>query len=314
MVIMRHANLRKLDLNLLLLFETLMEEGSVTHVAERLFLTQAGVSHALTRLRTILKDELFVRNKGRMQPTARAMALAGPLKDALNMLDAALNPTDFNPAESKQTFRLVGTDYFATVILPKLIARLEKESPHADLRILSNSMGDVGAMLSSNDVDFAIGLKSRMTNLMRSECHMATLLEDEYVCVLRKGHEFARIPLTKSRYLKSKHILFSPTGSADYGIETYLRPMGIPRHIGVILSHHLAAPLILQNSDMIMTVPKRLAQFYVSHYDVRIVPLPLKMPPISIKILWNSQFDDHPAYRWFRSLIADICATINKPR
>lgn len=314
MVIMRHTNLRKLDLNLLLLFEALMEERSVTHAAKRLFLTQAGVSHALTRLRTILKDELFVRGKGRMQPTARAMALAGPLKDALIMLDAALNPADFDPAESNQTFRLVGTDYFATVVLPNLIFRLEKEAPHVDLRILSNSLGDVGAMLASNDVDFAVGFKNRMTMLIRSDCHAATLFEDEYVCVLRKGHEFARMPLTRTRYLQSKHILFSPTGNADYGVETYLRPMGIRRHIGVILSHYLAAPLILQNTDLIMTAPKRLAQFYVNRYDVRIVPLPLKMPAISIQVVWSSQFDEHPAYRWFRSLIADVCTTIGKRR
>jgi DNA-binding transcriptional LysR family regulator len=314
MEIMRHANLRKLDLSLLLLFEALMEERSVTRAGNRLLLTQAGVSHALTRLRSTLKDELFIREKGQMRPTARAMALAAPLKEALNMLEAALNPTDFNPAKSKQTFRLIGTDYFATVVLPSIILRLEREAPHVDLRILSNSLGDVGAMLCSNDVDFAVGFKNRMTSLIRSECTAATLFEDEYVCVLRKGHEFAQRRLTKARYLDSKHILFSPTGSADYGVETYLRPMGIKRHIGVILSHYLAAPLILQNSDMIMTAPKRLAQFYVKHYSVRIAPLPLKISPISIQLVWNSQFDNHAAYRWFRFLIANVCRSVSRSR
>lgn len=309
---MRHTNLQKLDLNLLLLFEALMEEGSVTRAAKRLLLTQAGVSHALTRLRNILKDELFIRSKGRMEPTARAIALAGPLRDALARLDAALNPSDFDPAQSHQMFRLVGTDYFATVVLPGLVFRLEKEAPQVDLRILSNSLGDVGAMLSSNDVDFAAGLfKNRMSSVIRKDCNSVTLFEDDYVCVMRRDHALAEGKLTKARYLKGKHILFSPTGSPDYGIEKYLRPLGIERHIGVVLSHYLAGPLILQNSDMIMTVPARLADFYVKRYEVQVAPLPIKVPPIAIQLVWNSRFDEHPAYRWFRSLIADVCQSIN---
>ena len=310
---MRHTNLQKLDLNLLLLFEALMEEGSVTGAAKRLLLTQAGVSHALTRLRAVLKDDLFIRSKGRMQPTARAVALAEPLRDALVQLDAALNPSAFDPAQSRQIFRIVATDYFATIVLPSLIFRLEKEAPQVDLRILSNSLGDVGAMLSSSDVDFAAGLfKNRMTGAMRADCSSTTLFHDKYVCVMRKDHALAHKTLTKARYLAGKHILFSPTGSLDYGIEKYLRPIGVQRHIGVVLSHYLAAPLILQNSDMIMTVPGRLADFYVSRYKVRVAPLPLKVPPIAIQFVWNSRFDDHPAYRWFRSLVAEVCSNIGK--
>ena len=290
-----------------------MEEGSVTRAAKRLLLTQAGVSHALTRLRSVLKDELFIRGKGRMEPTARAVALAGPLREALAQLDAALNPAEFEPAKSQQIFRIVATDYFATIVLPGLIVRLEKEAPEVDLRILSNSLGDVGAMLSNGEVDFAAGLfKNRMTGAMRADCSSTTLFEDDYVCILRKDHPLAIKPLTRARYLASKHILFSPTGSLDYGIEKYLRPIGIERHIGVVLSHYLAAPLILQNSDMIMTVPARLADFYVSRYKVRVAPLPLKVPPIAIQLVWNSRFGDHPAYRWFRSLVAEVCATIGK--
>lgn len=310
---MRHTNLRKLDLNLLLLFEALMEEGSVTRAAQRLLLTQAGVSHALTRLRSLLNDELFIRGKGGMEPTARAIALAGPLREALAQLEAALNPAEFEPAQSQQIFRIVSTDYFATIVLPSLVVRLEKEAPQIDLRILSNSLGDVAAMLSSGEVDFAAGLfKNRMSGQMRRDCNSTTLFEDAYVCVMRKDHALSRQTLTKARYLAAKHILFSPTGSLDYGVEKYFRPIGIQRQIGVVLSHYLAAPLILQNSDMIMTVPARLAEFYVSRYKVRVAPLPVKVPPIAIQLVWNSRLGEHPAYRWFRALVAEICSKIEK--
>src|ERR1700754_779016 len=105
-----------------------------------------------------------------MEPTARAMALAGPLREALGQLDAALNPAEFEPAKSQQIFRIVSTDYFATIVLPDLIVRLEKEAPQVDLRILSNSLGDVGAMLSNGEVDFAAGLfKNRMTKAVRAD-------------------------------------------------------------------------------------------------------------------------------------------------
>lgn len=308
---MRYANLQRLDMNLLLVFDGLMEERSVTRTAERLLLTQAGVSHALGRLRSLLKDELFVRSKGAMQPTLRASALANPVRNALMQLNTALDPEDFDPKTSTQMFRLVASDYFTTIALPKLAERLENDAPNIDLRIVPISIGSLQELLANNDVEFAAGtLRSRITAKFSTECTLSKLFDDNYVCVMRRNHPLARAKLTKARYLASKHILFSPTGKVELGIERYLRPIGIKRNIGLILCHYLAAPLILERSDMIMTAPRRMAKFYAEKYGVHLAPLPITIPPAQFQLAWNSRFTQHPAYRWFRSAISSVCSTL----
>jgi DNA-binding transcriptional LysR family regulator len=163
-------------------------------------------------------------------------------------------------------------------------------------------------MLSNNDIEFAAGIfKNRITNTFSSECALSTLFSDSYVCVMRSDHPLAKAKLTKARYLASKHILFSPAGKAEFGIERYLQPMGIQRRIGIILCHYLAAPLILERSDMIMTAPRRMAKFYASKYGVHLAPLPIAIPTAQIQLVWNSRFTQHPAYKWFRSVISDVC-------
>jgi DNA-binding transcriptional LysR family regulator len=308
---MRHTNLQKLDMNLLLVFDGLMEERSVTRTAERLRLTQAGVSHALGRLRLLLKDDLFVRSKGAMQPTARASALAMPVRNALAQLNAALDPHDFDPKTSTQMFRLVASDYFTTVALPKLVERLENEAPKIDLRIVPISINNLQELLANNDIEFAAGtLRSRITAKFSTDCTVSKLFDDDYVCVMRRNHPLAKSNLTRARYLASKHILFSPTGNVEYGIERYLRPIGIRRNIGLILCHYLAAPLILERSDMIMTAPRRIAKFYAGKYAVHLAPLPVAIPSAQFQLAWNSRFTQHPAYKWFRSVVSDVCSKL----
>lgn len=308
---MRHTNLQRLDMNLLLVFDALMEERSVTRVAERMSLTQAGVSHALARLRDLLGDELFVRRKGTMEPTSHASALAAPVSAALTELNAALDPSTFEPSRSTGIFRLIATDYFATLVLPALVRRLEHDAPGIDLRIISNSIASIPAMLANNDIEFAVGIfKNRLSVALPSECEVSTLFTDKYVCVMRRGHPLTRGRLTKARYLEAKHILFSPTGSAEFGIERYLQPIGIHRRIGLILSHYLAAPLILQESDMVMTVPRRMAEFYRTQYSVHIARVPIHVPPAPVQLAWNARFSQHPAYKWLRSIVEEISSTL----
>jgi DNA-binding transcriptional LysR family regulator len=242
-----------------------------------------------------------------MQPTSRAVALAAPVRTALTELNAALNASDFEPRRSTATFRLIATDYFSTLVLPALVRRLEHEAPEIDLRIVPNSVGSVLAMLTNNDVEFAAGIfKNRLNVSNSSECEASTLFTDKYVCVMRRDHPFAREQLTKGRYLKAKHIHFSPTGSVEAGIERYFRPIGVQRRIGLIVSHYLAAPLVLEKSDMIMTVPQRMAKFYKRQYSVHMARLPIQIPPLPIQLAWNVRFSQHPAYKWLKSLIEEI--------
>jgi DNA-binding transcriptional LysR family regulator len=308
---MRPKNLRQLEMTLLLVFDALLDEGSVTRTAKNLGLTQAGVSHALGRLRQLFGDPLFVRANGLMQPTARALEVADSIKDALARLTTALAPSEFNPRTCTETFRLLATDYFAQVALPGLVSRLEREAPATELRVISNGFGEAGAMLDNNRIDFAAGIfKNRLQGGEKSRYSTLTLFEDKYVCVLGRNHPFASKRMSKSQYLAAKHILFSPTGKAESGVERYFGPMGIRRDIALILNHQLAAPEILQRSNMIMTISSRIAQLYVEKFDLCMKPLPIQLPATPVQLIWSAHFNDYPPNAWFRSLIVDACADI----
>jgi DNA-binding transcriptional LysR family regulator len=305
---MRYTNLGRLDINLLLVFDALLEQRSVTSAARSLGLTQAGVSHALARLRQSLGDQLFVRTKHGMQPTPRALSLAAPLSDALVRLNLALSPSDFDPSRSTETFRLLASDYFATLVLPGLIRRLQREAPLIDVRVVPNSYGDVSELIKNNEIHFAAGLfKNRMSGSLGRHCDVLTLFDDSYVCVMRKDHPLAEKQMSKKAYLACNHILFSPTGNAEFGVERYLRPLGIRRHISLITCHYLAAPAIVQDSDLVLTISSRIAGLYVDKFGLHMKPLPFKLPSTPVQLVWNSRFNSYPPYSWFRSLILDLC-------
>jgi DNA-binding transcriptional LysR family regulator len=298
-------------MNLLLVFDALLEQRSVTRAAKSLGLTQAGVSHALARLRQILGDDLFVRAKGGMQPTARALALATPLTDALSRLNLALVPSEFDPAQSTETFRVLASDYFTTLVLPKLVNRIQHEAPFVDLRIVPNSYGEIRELIETGEIDFAAGIfKNRMKFSLGPQCESLTLFEDSYVCVMRRDHPLAGKRISRTAYLAGKHILFSPTGNAEFGVERYLRPLGVQRRISLIMSHYLAAPVILRNSDLILTISGRMARFYAETFGLLTLPLPIDLPPTPVQLTWNSRFNNYPPYTWFRSVVSDISGAL----
>jgi DNA-binding transcriptional LysR family regulator len=290
-----------------------MNERNVTRAAQKLNLSQAGMSHALARLRTSLGDELFVRRHGSMEPTPRAVRLKAPLEDALARLNAALSAEEFSPENSKRTFRIVATDYFSSLYLPHLIRKLETIAPDTEIKMISNRSSAIESTLSRNEVDFAIGnYKNRMTASSPLEFKALDLHEDSYVCLMREDHPIARKTMSQKMYLEAKHMHLSPTGDSEYGIERYLTPRGFRRKIGLTINHYLVAPLILEKSDMIWTAPERIARHFQRTYALRVKKVPISIPPAVLQIVWASEYGDSPAHAWMRDLIKETCITTNK--
>lgn len=305
---MNHVHLRQLDLNLLLVFDALMTERSVTRAGESLLLTQGAVSHGLRRLRNVLGDELFVRSKDGMNPTARALELAVPLAEVLSRLNAAFGPVTFDPASSDHTFRIASTDYFATLVLPRLVKRVEAQAPKVNLRILPHTVANVPALLDNHQAEFAVGFfQNSLRDMLPAHCESVELSRDEMVCVMRRDHLLAK-GLSFEKYLAATHLLFSLTGDVSSAVDRQLAKKKRSRRIGVTISHYLAAPLILQSSDMIMTVPGRMAQLYVDKYDLIQTAAPVDLPPAPTQLVWNSRLNRHEAHAWMRSLIVDVSA------
>jgi DNA-binding transcriptional LysR family regulator len=310
---MQHMNLKNLDLNLLLLFDVLMNERNVTKAAQKLNLSQAGMSHALARLRASLGDELFVRRQGNMQPTPRAVRLKAPLEDALARLNAALSADEFSPENSKRTFRIIATDYFSSLFLPNLIRKLEAIAPDTEIKMIANRSSTIESTLSRNEVDLAIGnYKNRMTASFPLEFKALDLYEDSYVCLMRKDHPMARKTMSRELYLDAKHVHLSPTGDSEYGIERYLTPRGFRRRIGLTINHYLVAPLVLEKSDMIWTAPERIARHFLKNYSLCVKKMPISIPPAVLQIVWATEYGDSLAHHWLRDLIKETCVTTNE--
>lgn len=204
---MNDVHFHNLDLNLLRVFEALIEERSATRAGSRLGLTQSAISHALNRLRYVLKDDLFVRGPDGMQPTDRAAEIAPRLRQGLLQLQLALTPSEFVPATTDRRFTVTCTEYAGAVLLPHLIARLRAEAPRASLTVLPANLG-VAETVRSGRADLAIGSFRRAPEWFASE----TLMTETRVWVLSADHPAAGDELTLERLVALPHLVISATG------------------------------------------------------------------------------------------------------
>src|SRR4051794_39570019 len=255
---MSELHFNTLDLNLLRVLDTLLEERSVTRTGERLGLTQSAVSHALNRLRHALHDELFVRGPDGMRPTPRATSMAPHLRQALLQLQHGLAGTEFVAAKSDRQFTIACNDYACAAIVPGLMAKLRLQAPRAALRIHPSDLG-VAEALDSGRVDLAIGGFGRVPE--RYGCEV--LFEETMVWVLSEDNPASRAPLTLERLAQLPHLIIALSGEdgravdgvvPDRGLErqvmrddagafqSALSARGLRRRIGLTVPHVLAAP------------------------------------------------------------------------
>ncbi len=285
-----------LDLNLLRVFEALMEERSATRAGSRLGLTQSAISHALNRLRYVLKDELFVRGPEGMQPTERAAEIAPRLRQGLLQLQLALSPSEFIPERTDRRFTIACTEYAGAVIIPPLIARLRREAPHASLNILPSNQG-VAETLRCGRADLAIGSFRRFPDWFESE----TLLRETRVWCLGADNPAAAGGLTLERLAQLPHLVIAATGEDERAIEGYvvdhglerlvtrsdagvlqgaLAARGLRRDIAVTTPHFLAALSAVSQSDIAALLPRRLATAFVGLYRLALFDPPYEFAAV----------------------------------
>ncbi len=221
---MNDLHFHTLDLNLLRVFDTLIEERSVTRAGERLGLSQSAISHALNRLRYVLHDELFVRVADGMRPTPRAAEIAPRLREGLLQLQLALGPTEFVPEQTERRFTIACGEYVGTVLVPGFIARVRTLAPNAELRIRPSNMGVTEALLAGR-IDLAIGSFRRVPEPFVCE----TLFQETRVWVLSADHPAADGELTLERLASLSHLIISATGEDEHAINGYVSDHGLER-------------------------------------------------------------------------------------
>jgi LysR family transcriptional activator of mexEF-oprN operon len=303
-----HANLSRLDLNLLIAFDALLAEGSVTRAAERVGIGQPSMSHALGRLRRLLKDELFIRAPDGVRPTPRAQALAAPIRVALSAIqEMLLQGQGFAPAEAERTFLLGMPDSVEVALLPRLLAHLETEAPKVRVRIRAIDRFEVLEQLDRDRLHLAVsGL------LTEGAVHhkRRRLYGTNYLCLYDPARLPLAPPLTLEDYVAVPHVLGSPRGDAHGVVDDALAPLGLRRTIAVTTPHFAAVPFHLKGARLLSTVPQPAARIFAERFGLATSPVPVALPDFAVSMLWHASYDHDPAHRWLRGTVARLAAEL----
>ena len=295
---MNILKLSSTDLNLLPVFQVLLEERSVTKAAGRLGLTQPAVSRNLARLRELFNDPLFTRTPKGLNPTPRAVVLSLQLQQSMQGVFDLVEPAVFDPLSTTKTFRLATTDYGAHVLLPNVVKRLYREAPNISLELIPWKEG-AQKTLSEDNVDLATCTSDDLPLGVYSR----TLGEDEFVCVMRKSHPCVETKLTLKNYIKASHALITMGGSHKSVIDCILEKSGLTRRIALRSPHFVAALALVAQNNLLLTIPYGLAKSFASHYNLSISPFPGEKPRLSHSIIWHERNKQDPAHAWFRKLV-----------
>lgn len=310
-------NFASLDLNLLRVFDAMMLELSTVRAGERIGLSQPAVSSALSRLRHALGDELFVRDGNRMLPTARAVELQGVVREALARVEDALSAaTTFDPATSAQSFMMVGSDYFSTLLMPQLAARLSRLAPSATFQMIDAPSSGAFAVLSEGRADLVVDRKLETPEWIASR----RLFNSWLVCVARRSHPLlaaagvapgAQIPLDV--FCNAPHVLRSADGTKAGTIEPALTRLGLRRRIVMTVPHFQAVALAVAGSDLIGSLPVRFARLVADQFGLDMYMPPFESPSMEVTMYWHRRMDRDAASVWLRGHVADILDFDDEP-
>ncbi|MEB7599697.1 LysR family transcriptional regulator [Raoultella terrigena] len=298
-----------IDLNLLAAFDALMSECNVTRAATRVGVSQPAMSAALSRLRKLLGDPLFLRSAEGLLPTPRARELAEPISQALRQLEATLvRKPDFVPAVAKLTVNLGLSDYPAFVVLPALLEALAEQAPGISVNVHAfNDRDHAVDLLDAGAIDVAIGVPPT-----HSDGRILTrpILRDEFVTIIASKHPAARRGMNMKTYLSLPHALASPEGQRHGLVDQALAQLGQQRTLALTLPHMFALPAIVARTGMTATVMKRVALQSPAGRQLAFFPPPVTLPEIVFYLIWHRRSDGHQAQKWLRTLIESIALAL----
>jgi len=298
---MRH---HRLDLNLLVALDALLEEASVSRAAERVFLSQPAMSHALGRLREHFDDELLVLVGRGMVLTEKAESLKGEVRGILLRIQAVTRPTDrFEPATVKRHFRIAASDYFGSVAMPRLVADLAREAPSVTLELLPFSPR-VSEEVERGEVDFLIA-----PSLYVAQGHPSRVLfQDEWVCIAWTENTRLNKRLSREQFRALEHVVKRENHPAFPPLDKLaLDRAGLARKVGVSLPQYVSLPLAVVGTDRIATIQGRLAQQAARSLPLRIFKCPVAIPALHESMQWHTMRETDRGHEWMRHRVAAIC-------
>jgi DNA-binding transcriptional LysR family regulator len=294
-------NWNSFDLNLLVVFDAIVQEKTLTRAGHRLGMSQPAVSHALARLRHMLKDDLFVRTPEGMSPTPRAERMAGPARAALRELQVTLEADEFDAAQASRDFTVAVNNCAARAVVPALVRRMAKLAPSIVLDVRPLGLVNVLDQLDSGEIELA--LTTLIDGGDRFKC--VGLFDDEYAVIVSNDHPMAAdLELSIEDFAALPHIDITSGGDDTHFIDDVLAEYGLTRVVVAKLPLHSLVS-VLVGSQAIAVVPRRVAADLLTVCPLAMLPLPFPSPRVSLSMIWHRRLDNHPAHRWLRGTLRD---------
>jgi DNA-binding transcriptional LysR family regulator len=307
----RANKLASVDLNLLPLLRAALRLESVTRAAREVALSQSAASHALERLRQHFDDGLLVRHGQRMVRTPLGDRLLADLEPVLTQLeDVLVGRAHFEPKQATRTFRIGSSDYAELLFIPKLSETFTREAPGLDVWF---QQGDV-AELAHDPIDLAISAANRRAHM--PSLRYAPLFQDEFVCMVRRGHPLLTGRFTAARFAAARHLFIAPGGRPGGAVDVALAKLGLSRRIAVAVPHFLVAPYVVAQTDLVLTLGARLATELARTLPLVVLTPPIELPSFEIGMYWQVRWDGDEAHRYLRDTLKRIAprATLRSPR
>jgi hypothetical protein len=303
----------KIDLNLMQVFDALMHENNLTRAGFRLGLSQPAMSHALAKLRKLTGNSLFVRVPSGMEPTDFALRIAPSVNEGLKLLIGAVEvDAPFNPLRCDRTFQILMSDIGELVFLPRLLNRLVQVAPNLVLRVIQLPREAYQDALASGEADLAIGFLPAL----KTGVYQQRLFTDTPICLVRSDHPSIRKGLSLSQFCNASHVVIEPPGSRLSGnsvqtsttslLERHLSSLAITRRVVLRVPHFTVVPAIVQQTDLITTLPSYVLSYTRNLPNLKTFKLPFAVPSYDIKQFWHERKHKDPANRWLRAIVSEL--------
>lgn len=297
----------KYDLNLLPVFVALMEERSVTRAASRLGITQPALSNSLNRLRDLLRDPLFIRERYGIKPTQLAEEIGPTIEAALVQLDeVVIHQQDFDPADAERHFLIAPNSYVELVLMPALVARLREQAPAVKLRMtpFGNDLAETGVI--SGTTAMVLGrIVDPPDNLV-----VQHLMDDGLACIVRRDHPDVGDNLSRDQYESLKHVNVLPPGRIRAGVFQALGKQNLKREVAVSVTHFLAVPEMIAVTDYCATLPMLVCRGLERDARLKVLPAPVDLGTFPVELAWHVRYRHDPAHRWLRTAIIDTARAL----
>jgi LysR family transcriptional activator of mexEF-oprN operon len=306
MMTIDYAHLARLDLNLLVAFDALMAERSVTKAAGRVGLGQSAMSHNLARLRELFGDELLTRGADGMRATPRALALMEPVRQALSQVQQVVSPRmAFDPATAEHVFRIGLPDSMEVLLMPTLLAHICAVAPGIRLRL--HTTGDPGHVLDDLDAD-RLDVAISVGPLLEGHTHhkKKLLSTATFLCVYNSDLVRVASPISLEDYLRFPHVLTSVRQGERGIVDDVLETMGLKRTVALTTPRFLAVPFLVRGAPVITTMHAQLARLFADSLGLSLSVPPVKLPEMPISLLWHNSYDRDPAHMWLRGIIGRL--------